>query len=681
LPAETVGRLLPDSDAHHLDVPALREFLGRVMRDGEAPASCEIEIELPLRGPRTLIVTARHIRRGETATKWILISLSDITDYRQNERQLAEARHAADEANLAKSRFLAAVSHDLRQPLQALTFQLDMGRRKVQDAETSELLARAGESAGNMSSMLNALLDIDRLETGSIHPELGDFPVGNLLDRLAAEFGDLAAVHGLEWRYVRCRLGVRSDTRLLEQMLRNLLSNALHYTAQGKVLLGCRRRGDRISVEVWDTGIGIAEQDLSVIFEEYRRGGTHEEGGVGLGLAIVKRLGELLGHTVSVRSQLGKGSVFAIEVPVSPITLPRTGPGAAPMPEAGRAQGGAILVIDDDPTLRQALQSLLAGYGYRTAAAASGDAALALVTGNGFRPDAIVSDFLLPGRMNGARTAEALRGALGREVPVIFLTGDTRSVSSQDLALANSTRFAKPVKSEELLRAVQHYLTARPAATPAQDAHAPAAETEAVATVFLVDDDRDVREAMRDVLAKAGYRAEAFATGEACLNAKPDESKSCFIIDVRLPGISGLELLARLAASGNASPAILITGHGDISTAVRAMRAGAFDFLEKPVQTQELLAVVDRALQQAAIPAERESRRAAAVLRLATLTSREREVMDHVINGRANKEVAARLAISQRTVETHRASVMKKMGATSISDLVRLVLAGEAVAH
>jgi two-component system CheB/CheR fusion protein len=300
-----------------------------------------------------------------------------------------------------------------------------------------------------------------------------------------------------------------------------------------------------------------------------------------------------------------------------------------------------------------------------------------LVGEGGFRPDLIVSDYILPGGMNGAQTVQALRSALGRQVPVVFLTGDIRSASLRDTELADSIRLAKPVTPDELSRAVQQLL-AVPPTTGEAEAPPPAASIDAgeAATIFVVDDNRGVREAMREVLSTAGYRVEAFASGEAFL-AFPAGGKSCFVIDVRLPGISGLELLARLAAVGNTAPAILITGHGEVALAVAAMRAGAFDFLEKPVRPQELLACIDRALRHITTPAERASWRTAAALRIAGLTAREREVMDLVVAGHANKGIAARLYISQRTVETHRANVMKKMGAASLSDLVRLGLAAQ----
>ena len=675
-PADTVGRPLPDSDAHHLDVPALRAFLDTVKGSAAGPLSTEIDIDLPQLGRRTLIVTAAHVRREGETQSLVLLSLNDITDFRRVEKQLAAARQAADDANLTKSCFLAAVSHDLRQPLQVLTFLHDQLRGESKEATAVNLLRRADETLGSMSSMLGALLNIDQLESGTIHPEPVDFPINDLLDRLAAEFLDHASARGLGWRVVRCGLGVHSDPHLLGQILRNLLSNAIRYTADGRVLLGCRRRGHTLRIEVWDTGIGIAEEEVPRIFEEYHQAtGRAAEGGLGLGLAIVQRLGQLLGHPISVRSRPGKGSVFAIDVPLARRLPQPTGPGA----EEGNVRqrrSGAILVIDGDPALREMLQLTLAGQGHLTAAAATGSAALALVGEGEFRPDLIVSDYILPGGMDGLQTAEALRAALGRQVPVVYLTGDIRSASLRDIELIGSIRLIKPAKPDELLQAVQQLLAA-PLAGEELAAAVPGAASDArpAATVFVVDDNRGVREAMREVLSTASYRVEAFASGEAFLALQPVDGRSCLVIDVRLPGISGLELLARFATEGNTAPAILITGHGEVATAVAAMRAGAFDFLEKPVRPQELLACIDRALRHTSTPAEQASWRAAAALRIAGLTAREREVMDLVVAGHANKVIAASLGIAQRTVETHRASVMKKMGAASLSDLVRLVLA------
>ncbi len=340
----------------------------------------------------------------------------------------------------------------------------------------------------------------------------------------------------------------------------------------------------------------------------------------------------------------------------------------------------AILVIEDDATQREMLQLLLAAEGYRSFAAASGSEALALV-GDGFRPDLIVSDYMLPGGISGSQTAEALRAALEGPVPVVFLTGDIRSTSLRDIETTGSLSLAKPVRREQLLRVIQQLLAAAP---PVSEVSAPAptselADTEAQATVFVVDDDRGVRDAMREMLTEAGYRTETFASAEAFLISYHAIGKACLVTDQRMPGMGGFEFLARLAAGGKALPAIVITGHGDIAMAVEAMKAGAFDFIEKPVRPDELLASIDRALRHEASSVERSAWREASAMRIAGLTRREREVMDYVVAGHANKEIAARLNLAQRTVETHRANVMKKMGAGSLSDLVRLVIGARGV--
>jgi len=232
--------------------------------------------------------------------------------------------------------------------------------------------------------------------------------------------------------------------------------------------------------------------------------------------------------------------------------------------------------------------------------------------------------------------------------------------------LAGDIGLAKPVKPEVLLCAIQQLLAAPP--------HAELPEAGAPATVFVIDDDRSVREAMSELLATAGYHVSTYASADAFLTAYRPGGRGCLVTDVRMPGMTGFELLARLSAAERALPAIMITGHGDIAMAVEAMRAGAFDFIEKPVRSEALLASIERALGHAASPSERSSIAAAAAMRLAGLTRRDREVLDQVVAGHANKEIAARLGIAQRTVETHRANVMKKMGADSLSHLVRLVI-------
>jgi two-component system CheB/CheR fusion protein len=217
------------------------------------------------------------------------------------------------------------------------------------------LIAKLEETLGAMSGMLNTLLDINQLEAGVVHPEIAEFPIGTLLDRLQTEFAYHVATKQLVLRVVASGLNVRSDPRLLEQTLRNLLANAVKYTERGKVLLGCRRRGDKLRIEVWDTGIGIPAGQLESIFEEFHQldnAARERSRGIGLGLSIVQRISELLGNIIDVRSWLGRGSVFAIEVPLGENTQ-RPPSGAQPVEATITGPTGAILIVEDDPAVRR----------------------------------------------------------------------------------------------------------------------------------------------------------------------------------------------------------------------------------------------------------------------------------------------------------------------------------------
>jgi two-component system CheB/CheR fusion protein len=670
-PADTVGRLLPETDAHHLDTPAVRAFIERIKRGDRGLENCEVTIDLP-GGQRALIMAAEPIHDSEAPDKRSLISFVDITEFRRSAEQLAAAKQAAEQANLAKSRFLAAASHDLRQPLQALKIMQGIIEKHVAGEQARRALVHMGHVLESMAHMLTSILDIDRLETGAIHPTWSDFPLNELLSSLSAEFAEQVKYRGLDWRIVPCGLAVRSDRHLLEEIVRNLLANAVRYTDKGKVLLGCRRHGDKVCIEVWDTGVGISEQQRPRIFEEYHRTGEADRrGGLGLGLAIVQRLGDLLQHPLAVRSWPGKGSVFSVEVPVTSVTPIEASKVAQ---HAGAIRTGTILVIEDDALVRETLEQMLTGEGHHVTVASSGEVGLDIAARDGLRLDLLISDYNLPGQLDGAETASALRSALGWEVPAIILSGDVRSEKQRKIKDSRCVGVTKPVKARELSRLIQQLLTS-PQPVSAKSATVPSAG--AAPTIFVVEDDQDNREAMQILLSNAGYQVKAYASALAFLESQRPEDRGCVITDVRMPGMNGLEMLATLVTAGSKLPAIIITGQGDIAMAVQAIRAGAADFLEKPFDSEALLASVRRALQQASNPAERSAARAAAAMRVAGLTKREREVMAPVVAGRSNKDMAARLGINQRTIETHRAAVMSKLGVRSLSDLVRLAIAAE----
>ena len=402
-PEDLVGRpLLAAGD--HLDVPALREFLTSIQARGTTINDHEVEIELPILGRRAFLMSARVLREEPSAKRKILVAVVDVTEVKREGKALEAARAEAERANVGKSRFLAAASHDLRQPLQTISLLQGMLEKRVHDAATLTLVHRLDETVSTMSSMLDKLLDINQLEAGIVRPAIVDFPIVRLLEEMRTEFAFHTATNGLDWRVVPSKLTVRSDPRLLEQIVRNLLSNAVKYTTRGKLLLGCRRCGDKLRIEVWDTGPGIPEVELQAIFEEFHQldnPARERSKGLGLGLAIVQRLTDLLGHKVNVRSRLGAGSVFTIEVPLGrpeAADLPALEPDV--MPESVPTRS-TILIIDDDPAVLEMLQLLFDDEGHRTLVAADGHKALALAAQGATLPDLIIADYNLPKGLNG----------------------------------------------------------------------------------------------------------------------------------------------------------------------------------------------------------------------------------------------------------------------------------------
>ena len=241
----------------------------------------------------------------------------DVTQRWLAQEEILLAKEEAELADQAKSRFLASASHDLRQPLQALNLFVSALADLEDDPEKNNILERTQTSLDALASLLNALLDISRLEAGLIVPDKSNFGFG-YISRLAEEFVPVAEAQGLSLRVVPSNLVLHSDPIMLETIIRNLLANALKYTDTGKILLGCRRRGDMVRIEIWDTGRGTPEAQRELIFEEFYQIGNEardREKGLGLGLSIVQRTAILLGHPIQVRSELGRGSVFAIDVP------------------------------------------------------------------------------------------------------------------------------------------------------------------------------------------------------------------------------------------------------------------------------------------------------------------------------------------------------------------------------
>jgi PAS domain S-box-containing protein len=376
---------------------------------------------------------------------------ADVTQRKRSEAEISQAQNLAERADRTKSIFLAAASHDLRQPLQTLTLLHGALEEKHHGGEEQEIIAGIGHSINTMSNMLSILLDINGLETGNLRPSKRDFAVNEIFKSVAEDFLPPLEEKGLEWRVVPSNLVIRSDRRMLEEMIRNLLSNAVRYTDRGKILLGCRRASGKIRIEVWDTGIGIPGDHLPRIFEEYY--GDAGRGGLGLGLAIVRRLGEILDHRVDVRSTPGKGTGFSIEVPL--------GQGFVGVSEAIPASNfdsdlfhGTVLVVEDDTSVRSAVKRMLTARGISVIEAATVSDATSLIKHKNLSPDLALCDYNLPGPMNGVDSIKSLRAALGWNLPAILMTGDTRSKTIEAIGSHGMSVLIKPFLSDELIHLI-----------------------------------------------------------------------------------------------------------------------------------------------------------------------------------------------------------------------------------
>jgi two-component system, chemotaxis family, CheB/CheR fusion protein len=656
-----VGRPLADLKSLSAD-DALSSDARTVLKNHDA-----IDREIETTSGTFFIRRILPYRADNDKVEGVVITFIDVSERKQIKQALEEAKLQADRANVAKSRFLAAASHDLRQPLQTLALLQGLLAKTVEGPKAQQLVKRVDDTLGAMSGMLNTLLDINQIEAGTIRAKISTFPVGDLLERLRDEFTYHADAKQLSLRLVPTNLSIASDPRLLEQILRNLIANAIKYTANGKVLIGCRRHKDHLRIEIWDSGVGIDAVDLQAIFDEYHQvdnAARERSRGLGLGLSIVKRLGDLLGHTVHVRSIPGKGSVFGVDVKALP-RQPDLGVFAPDADKTTAQQGGHLLIIEDDPEVRELLEILVRDDGHHVAWAHDGPTALNLTEKARIKPDLILSDYNLPGGMNGVEVTAKLREQIGRHVPVIILTGDISTVALRDIADHDCEQLNKPVKPKTLIQTIRRLL-ATSAAAPNLSA-----------VITIVDDDRQIRVTMREMLEAEGYAVEDYADCAAFLEAHNPTQSGCLLIDAYLPGMTGLQLLKKLSSAGARLPAIMITGNSDVPIAVEAMKAGAVDFIEKPIGSRELLASVARALELAQNVSKRSDQQVAAAQLVAGLTKRQHQVMDMVLAGQASKVIAADLGISQRTVENHRAAIMTKTSATSLPALARLALVAE----
>ncbi len=381
---------------------------------------------------------------------------SEVDALRRAKTSLRQTKEEADEANAAKTRFLAAASHDLRQPLHALSIIQGLLSQRGDTADL-DLLDDMRSNLASISELLDTFLYVSKLETGTIRPTLSDIPVADLLSRLAAELAPLVREAGLRLTVVPSSLVVRSDRVLLEQILRNFLWNAVHYTTEGGIVLGCRRRSGAVAIQVVDSGIGIPHDQLGTIFQSFRQvdhPNMNTTRGLGLGLAIVDQVARILRHRVTVRSEVDRGSVFGIEVPLA------RGRGEPHRPSRLVADlpGLLIALIEDDERVLKVTRRLLVALGCQVVSGNDAEAVLQELAEHTRVPDLALVDFRLHREQNGLVAVEQLRAALDRPVPVIIITGDTSPETVRRIEESGHAHLHKPVDLARLQTVMRQLL-------------------------------------------------------------------------------------------------------------------------------------------------------------------------------------------------------------------------------
>jgi Na+/proline symporter/signal transduction histidine kinase len=373
--------------------------------------------------------------------------------------ELADAKSTADDANLSKTRFLAAASHDILQPLNAARLYVTSLLERRGDGEEARLIGNVDASLEAVEDIIAALLEISRLDSGALNPDISAFRIDDALAPLALDFAPLAQAKGIDLIFVPCSLAVRSDRRLLRRLLQNLVSNAVKYTRTGRVLVGCRRRSAHLTIDVYDTGIGIPPHQQRAVFFEFHRleQGAKEARGLGLGLSIVERIARVLDHPLHLQSEAGRGSHFSVTVPMAPAAAHRILAAEARV-DHGRI-GETVLCLDNDGTVLDGMTTLLRGWGCNVLAAS--DLARAVAAGHaaGKPPSGLLVDYHLD-RGNGIDAVIALRAQFGPDLPAALITADRSPEVREAAHAAGIAVLNKPLKPAAL-RAVMSQWAAR----------------------------------------------------------------------------------------------------------------------------------------------------------------------------------------------------------------------------
>jgi signal transduction histidine kinase len=376
--------------------------------------------------------------------------------------QLTEKIEVARTANLAKSRFLAAASHDLRQPMHALNLYLGGLTGLPLPAPAKATLGHAMQCAQTMDGMFRALLDISKLDAGSVQAEPRAFPVGPMLDRIRLEHEPQARAKGLALRVRPSAAWVHADPAFLERILRNLTANAVRHTERGRILVGCRRSGGALRLEVRDTGPGIPVEQQRLVFEEFYQVGNEARDrskGMGLGLAIVERLAKLMQAPVALASQPGRGASFSVKVPLAAPAEPPPARDAAPRTAARATFAGSLVaVIDDEQMILDATRGLLEQWECEVVTATSGRRSIDQLSSSSRAPDAIICDYRLGSEESGLAAIEALRSEFNEDIPALLVTGDTGPERLREIEASGLGVLHKPVQEQALRDALGRLL-------------------------------------------------------------------------------------------------------------------------------------------------------------------------------------------------------------------------------
>jgi len=444
------------------EVRRLREInkvlIGRVEREMDPAASSAFSLFY-----NTVTVDSSVNHRTTTLTNLARRLMQEIGERKEAETALLEAKAAAEQANESKTNFLAAISHDLRQPLHAARLFLAEAAETTAPARVRALRSQIESALDAMDDMLESLLDMSRMDAGSWRIDPDSFALGPLLARLTDEFQPEAVAAGLRLRHVPTRAMVHTDRRLLERIVRNLIGNALRYTVSGGIVVGARRRNGGLRIDVVDTGIGIPREQWQIIFQEFHQLAvpTRQHGkGLGLGLAIVDRAARLIGAQIDVFSEPGRGSRFSVTVPrveqvVPPVSA--TSPLAA---DEAVLERRIVLLVEDDAGVRAGMASLLRSWQCDVLEADGTEQALARIAGHGRGPDVVIADFQLHGTDCGTTTVRAIRTLTARDVPALIVSGD-QSQGLRAAARETGAMFlVKPVPPSKL-RATLNYLLSK----------------------------------------------------------------------------------------------------------------------------------------------------------------------------------------------------------------------------